>query len=225
MVIKKNYAITVLDLEKIQDMNNIILKHAQITMQCSSYDYFDRRSIDYETAKDMTFFQIESDDEVSLDKKFKELNEELDQSITGYAIRDEDTGEMLVFLSFVAELDIKFDNIEFIEEGTFKKIDELKSLKTEFGICKGYKPNFRPMEGQQLGNTNNKPESIYLFCDSQENLMKLRDLMIEKIMEINPGLEITFTQFGGENPEFDTTFNCLDLDSSKSILEDLKNKK
>lgn len=226
MVVKKNYAITVLDLEKIHDMNNIILKHAHITMQSSSHTYFNTLSIDsHEISKDMTFFQIESEDEASLDKKFKELTYELDQSITGYAIRDEDTGEMLEFLEFVGELDIKFDNVKFIKEGTYEKIDELKSSKTEFGICKGYKPKFRSIEGKPLENMDNNPERIYLLCDSQDNLIKLKDLISQKIMEIDSDFEIDFKQFGGENPEYSTDINCLDLDSSKSILKKIENKK
>lgn len=225
MVIRKHYAITVLNSENIHDMNNIILKHADITMQSSSHTYFDNQPIDStEIVEDMTFFQIDSEDEDSLDKKFKKLTEELDQSITDYAIRDEDTGEMLVYLKFVGQLNIKFDNIKIIKKGTYKKIDALKSMPTDLGICKGYKPNFRPMEGQQLENINNKPESIYLLCHSQENLMKLKDLMYEEIMKIDSNFELEFIQFGGEDPEFNTKFNCLDLDRSKFILEDLEKK-
>lgn len=226
MVIKKNYAITVLELDKIHEMNNIILKHAQITMHSSTYDYFDTLATDSdETVKDMTFFQIESEDETSLDKKFKELTEELDQSITGYAIRDEDTGNMLVLLEFVGKLDIKFDNIDFIKEGTFKKIDELKSFKTELGICKGYKPNFRPIEGKHLENLDDHLESIYLLCKTQENLTKLIDLISEKIMEIDADFEVEFKQFDGEEPKYSTDINCLNLDSSPAILKKIENKK
>ena len=215
MALKKNYAITVLDPEKIHEMNTIILKHAEITMQSSSHTYFDTQPIESdELVEDMTFFQLECEDKTTLDKKFKALTEELDQAITDYAIRDEDTGEMLAYLEFVGELDIKFDNIKIIKKGTYAKIDELKSLKTEFGICKGYKPNFRPMEGQPLENINNKPESIYLLCRSQENLMKLKALLSEKIMEIDSDFETEFVQFGEEDPKYDTKLNLLDLERS-----------
>ena len=226
MVIKKNYAITVLDLEKIPEMNNIILRHGQITLQSSSHDYFDTLAIDSDkNAKDMTFFQIEAEDEADLDKKFKELTEELDQSITGYAVRDENTGEMLVFLEFVGELHIKFDNINCIKEGTFKKIDELKELKTGLGICKGYKSKFHPVEGKPIENMNSYTESIYLLCNSPENLTKLVDLMTEKIMEIDSDFEVEFKEFYGKNPKYSTDINCLNLDSSNAILRKIEKEK
>ena len=226
MAIIKHYAITVLDVENIHDMNSIILNHADISLKSSSHTYFDNQPIDStEIVEDMTFFQIDAEDEASLDKKFKALTEDLNQLTADYAIRDEDTGAMLVYLKFVGQLNIKFDNVEIIKEDTYKKIDALKSLKTDFGICKGYKPNFRVMEGQSIKGLNIKPESIYLLCHSQENLMKLKDLMYEEIMKIDSNFELEFIQFGGEDPEFNTKFNCLDLDRSKYILEDLENKK
>ena len=226
MAIIRHYAITVLNPENAPEMNSILIKHADITLKSSSHTYFDNQPIDStEIVEDMAFFQMESEDENSLDEKFKALTEELDQLTTDYAIRDEDTGVMLVYLKFVGQLNIKFDNIKILKEGTYKKIDALKSLKTDLGTCKGYKPNFRAMEGQSIKGLNIKPESIYLLCRSQENLMELKDIMYEKLMEIEPDFELEFIQFGGENPEFNTKFNCLDLDRSKYILEDLENKK
>ena len=218
MVIKKNYAITNLETETIHEVNKIIRKYASITLQSSSHTYFDMEPTNYnEVIEDMTFFQLEAEDETALDEKFKELAKEIDQLISNYAIRDEDTGELLVYLKFVGELCIKFDNISVIKEGTYKKIDELKNLKTEFGICRGYKPNFRVMEGQHIENMNNKPEGIYLLCRSQENLMKLKELLSEKIMEIDSDLEIDFTQFNDPNPKYNTKFNLLDLERSGRI--------
>lgn len=226
MAIIKHYAITVLDPENIHDMNSIILKHADISLKSSSHTYFDNQPIDStEIVEDMAFFQIDAEDEASLDKKFKALTEELDQLTTDYAIRDEDTGAMLVYLKFVGQLNIKFDNIEILKEGTYEKIDALKSLKTDLGTCKGYKPNFRVMEGKSIKGLKIKPENIYLLCSSQENLMELKDLMYEEILKIDSDFELEFIQFGGEDPEFNTKFNCLDLDRSKYILEDLEKKK
>ena len=155
-----------------------------------------------------------------MDEKFKELTKEIDQVIRNYAIRDEDTGELLVYLKFVGELSIKFDNMSVIKEGTYKKIDELKNLKSEFGICRGYKPNFRIMEGQHFENKNNKPEGIYLLCHSHENLMNLKELLSEKIMEIDSDFEIEFTQFTNPAPENNTKFNLLDLERSGRIYYD-----
>ena len=173
--------------------------------------------VNNEVIEDMTFFKLEAEDESSLDEKFKELANEIDQIISNYAIRDENTGELLVYLKFVGELSIKFDNMNFIKEGTYEKIDELKNLKSEFGICRGYKPNFRLMEGQHHENLNNKPEGIYLLCRSQENLMQLKELLSEKIMEIDSDLVIEFTQFNGPMPENNTKFNLLDLERSGHI--------
>ena len=221
MVAKKNYAITNLETEKIHDVNNIIREYASITLQSSSHTYFDMEPTDYnEVIEDMTFFQLEAEDESSLDEKFRQLTQEINRLITNYAIRDEDTGELLVYLKYVGEIAIKFDNISIIKEGTYKRIDELKNLKTEFGICRGYKPNFRLMEGQRVGNVNNNPEGIYLLCQSQENLMKLKELLSEKIMEIDSDFKIKFTQFSDPSPKNSTKFNLLDLERSGSIHYD-----
>ena len=218
MAVKKNYAITNLETEKIPDINSIIREYATITLQSSSHTYFDMEPINSnEIIEDMTFFQLEAEDESALDKKFKELTDEINRLIRNYAIRDEDTGELLVYLKFVGELSIKFDNMSVIKEGTYKKIDELKNLKTEFGICRGYKPNFRLMEGQHFEKINNKPEGIYLLCQSQENLMKLKELLSERIMEIDSDFVIEFTQFKDAAPKNATKFNLLDLERSGRI--------
>ena len=221
MAIKKNYALTNLETEKIQDVNKIIRKYASITFQSSSHIYFDMEPTNpNEIIEDMTFFQLESEDETGLDEKFKELTKEINQLIRNYAIRDEDSGKLLVYLKYVGELSIKFDNMTVIKEGTYKKIDELKNFKTELGICRGYKPNFRLMEGQQIENMTNKPEGIYLLCHNQENLMKLKELLSEKIMEIDPDLKIDFTQFNDPTPKNSTKFNLLDLERSGRIYYD-----
>lgn len=94
-----------------------------------------------------------------------------------------------------------------IKKGTYEKIDELKSHKSEFGFCKGYKPNYHPIETQSIENKDIKHESIYLFSHSQEELLKLKEELIEKIMEIDSDLEIGFRQFTGEYPEYSTKFH------------------
>lgn len=211
--------------KKIPDVNSIIRKYATVSFRSSSYIYFDMEPVNNEVIEDMTFFKLEAEDESSLDEKFKELTNEIDQIISNYAIRDENTGEMLVYLKFVGELSIKFDNMNFIKEGTYEKIDELKNFKSEFGICRGYKPNFRLMEGQHYENLNNKPEGIYLLCRSQENLMQLKELLSEKIMEIDPDFVIEFIQFDDPMPENNTKFNLLDLERSGHIYYENLDKK
>lgn len=111
---------------------------------------------------------------------------------------------MIVYVEFVGAIDIKFDNLKIVKKGTYERIDELKSLKTKFGLCKGYKPNFRPMESQSIEDKAIKPESIYLFCHSQEDLENLKDMLYEKILKIEPDFEVEFRQFTGDNPEYKT---------------------
>ena len=123
------------------------------------------------------------------------LIEKLDQANVDYALRDQNTGEMLVYVKFVGMIYMDFDDIKIIKEGTYAKIDELKNFKTELGICKGYKPDFRPKEAHTLGNIKLKTEKIYLFCHSEENLLKLKEILSEKIMEINPELKLGFKEY------------------------------
>lgn len=221
MGIKKNYAITNLETDKIPEVNNIIRKYASVSLKSSSHVYFDMEPVNTDDIiEDMTFFQLEAEDEAGLDEKFKELNEEINSLITNYAIRDEDTGELIVYLKFVGEIYIKFDNVSVIKEGTYKKIDELKNLQTEFGICRGYKPYFRVKEGQNIENRVNKSEGIYLLCQNQENLMKLKDLLTERIMEIDSDFVVEFTQFSEPTPNNSTKFNLLDLERSGRVYYD-----
>ena len=144
---------------------------------------------------DITFFQLESENQSSFDKKLNDLIEELNQLNTGYAIRDEDTHDMIVEIEQVIALDIKFGNVKFLKEGTYEKIDAMNHLKTEFGICKNYNPNFRPLENISIENTDVNPETIYLFSDSAENLSKLKTLVSQKINDIDSNLEIETKPF------------------------------
>lgn len=192
MSIKKNFAVSILDFDKIADVNKIIMEHADITMRTSSFFIFDKQPIEQNVSPDITIFQIEAEDKKGLDEKLNDLIENLNKLNVDYALRDHDTGEMLIYLEFVGALKIKFDNLKNLKKDTYKKIDDLKDFKTDLGICKGYKPNFRPMESQSIENMNIEPESIYLYCHSQENLFKLKDLLTEKILEIDPDFEIDF---------------------------------
>ena len=71
MAVKKNYAITNLETEKIPDINNIIRKYATVSFRSSSHIYFDMEPVKNEVIEDMTFFKLEAEDESSLDEKFE----------------------------------------------------------------------------------------------------------------------------------------------------------
>lgn len=77
------------------------------------------------------------------------------------------TGEFSTTIASVGGIYIKFDNLKIVPKGTYKQIDELKNIKTEFGYTKGYKPPFRPLEGISLEDTKIKNEVIYLFSTLQ----------------------------------------------------------
>ena len=196
MAVKKNFSVAIVDIEKIDEVNKVIIKYATSVKEYSSHFYFDLRPMRGEDINmDITLFQLESENESDLNKQLNNLVELLDQLDTGYAIRNEDTGEMIVEIEHVIALDIKFDNVKFIKEGTYDKIDGFNHLKTEFGICKNYHPNFRPIENRSVENIRVEPETIYLFSDSAEDLSKLQDFVSEKIMEIDSDLEVEVKQF------------------------------
>lgn len=200
MTLKKNYAISILDFDRISDINSIILKHAEITIRSSSYLIFDKHPVNVnEVPHDITIFQLEAKNEKDMNEKLDILIENLNKVDTDYALRDQDTGKMLVYVKFVGVLDIRFDKLEIIKKGTYKKIDEMKDFKTEFGICKGYKPHFRPVEGQPLENITITPENIYIYCHTQEDLLKMKDMLTEKIMELDSDFEIDFRQFSEDD--------------------------
>lgn len=196
MVVKKNFSLAIVDIDKIEEINNVITKYATQVQQYSTYAYFGlspHRAEDINM--DITLFQLKSENESDLDKTLNDLIEELNQLNTGYAIRNEDTHEMVVEIEHFIAIDIKFDNVKYIKEGTYEKIDEINHLKTEFGICKNYYPNFRPIENTSLENKAVGTETIYLFSDSAENLSKLKDLIFKKIMEIDSNLKIEVKPF------------------------------
>ena len=196
MVIKKKFSIAIVDIERIGDVNNIILKYTTTIQQYSTYFYFNLNPVHVEdVCMDITFFQLESENQSSFDKKLNDLIEELNQLNTLYSLRDEDTGEIILKIEQVIALDIKFGNVKFLKEGTYEKIDAMNHLKTEFGICKNYNPNFRPLENISIENTDVNPETIYLFSDSAENLSKLKTLVSQKINDIDSNLEIETKPF------------------------------
>lgn len=185
-----------MDTGKINDFDEHLSKYANITKKSFSHILFDTHPISSdEITHDITFFQIKAENETLLEEKLNNLIEILDTLDSDYILRDEDTGKMIVTLDFVGMLKIKFSNVKIIKEGTYRKIDELKHTKTEFGYCKGYKPDFRPFEEKPVENITVQPEKIYLFSDSRENLSKLNEYLSEKIMEIDSKLELEFILF------------------------------
>ncbi|MBQ7928347.1 MAG: hypothetical protein IJ287_06350 [Methanobrevibacter sp.] len=185
-----------MDTEKISQFNQIILKHANTIRQASSNVLFNTYPIDMgNIVQDLTYFNIEAEDEKGLEENLNNLIEELNQMNCDYCLVNEDTREFIEYVQFVGSVDIKFDNLTEIPKGTYKKIDELKYLKTEFGYCKGYMPTFRPLEGKPINNKEIKDEHIYVFSNSDENMAKLREVICKKIMEINADLIVEHRQF------------------------------
>ena len=196
MVVKKNFSIAIVDIEKINEINKIIMRYATSVKEYSSHYYFDLRPMQGEDiCMDITLFQLESENESALNKKLNDLIKELDQLNTNYAIRNEDTAELIVEIEHVIALDIKFDNVKFIKEGTYEKIDGFNHLKTEFGVCKTYNPSFRSIENMSTENKVIEHETIYLFSSNAEDLSKLKAFVSEKIMEFDSDLEIEFKPF------------------------------
>ena len=196
MTIKRKYVIGIINAEKISEVNNILHKYASLTKESSSHMFLMKQQIDTsKVSQDVTMFTMESESDEKMDEKVKDLIDELEGLNTEYVLRDDETGKLLVTVGYGGQISIKFDHVESIPKGTFEKIDELKSLHTDFGYCKGFKPNFRPLEGVSVVDLEIEPEIIYIVADSEENLFKFRDYVIQKVMEINPTLKTKFTLF------------------------------
>ena len=196
MTIKRKYVIGIINDEKISEVNNILHKYASLTKESSSHMFFMKQPIDpSQISQDVTMFTMESESDAKMDENVKDLIDELEGLNTDYVLRDDETGKLLVTVGYGGQISIKFDHVESIPKGTFEKIDELKSLHTDFGYCKGFKPNFRPLEGVSVADLEMEPEIIYITANSEENLFKFRDYVIQKVMEINPTLKTKFTLF------------------------------
>lgn len=196
MSIIYKFSLTIMDTEKISEFNQVVKKYAKTFRHTSSHVLFNVYPIDAtDVVDDLTFLQLESDDKNKLNKKLNDLIEELNTLGADYCLRNEDTGETLEYVKYVGSVDIKFDNMTSIPQGTYKKIDELKYTRIDVGYCKGYKPAFRPLETIDIGDKEIITEHIYVFSNSMENIHKLREYLSEKIREINPDLIIEHRQF------------------------------
>lgn len=192
MSVKKSYTVGIMDERKINKINEVISKFAEVTIQSSSHMYFDKQPIDAnEVVLDVTFFQLKSDDEKSCDDKLRELIKNLDELNAEYILMDEEDKHMIVTVDYAGYIIVKFDKISFIKPKTYDFIDEIKTMKTDIGYCKGFKPQFRPIKGD-LSEVLVNSEMIYLVSDSSENLKKFKDLISQKLLEFEPDFELEF---------------------------------
>ena len=196
MSIKRNYIVGDVDGERIKDVTEIVEKYADITMESSSHMFFDKQPIDpnhYKT--DVIFFQIEAENESELNNELNEMIEKLKLLNADLMLRDEKAGKFLINIQHGGIITIKFDNIKTIKEGTYKKIDRIKLLKTEYGYCRGFKPSFRPIEPNFIENIYVNPETIYLISDSSQHLSQLKDEVFKEILEIDSDFTLEFNVY------------------------------
>ena len=162
MSIKKNYAIAIMDTEKINEFDEIISKYTNAIKKSYSHIFFDTQPVSSEDiTHDITFFRLEGESESLLDEKINKIIEEVNELDSDYTLRDEESGKMIVAIDFVGMLIIKFNDIDRI------KIENVKI----------------------------HPEKIFLFSDSRENILKLKDYLSEKVIEIDSNLKVEFKPF------------------------------
>lgn len=193
---ERNYIIGIVNDNDIPKISKVILQYAVMTKETSSHMFFSKQPVDPKRiSQDFIFLQIAGDNETMLEKKLENMINDLDDLNAAYVLRDQESGEFLVTVKYGGQITIKFDNVKTIEQGTFAKIDELKFLDEDFGYCKGFKPNFRPVEGKSIEDLEVLPEEIYIVSDSEQNLLKLRDYIYQKVKDIDSDLEIEFSWF------------------------------
>ena len=181
MAITKKFSAIIIDHRKISDINKILVKYAETSRPSSSHILFNIKPINMtDISNDLTFFRLTGENENELNNKLNELINELNSLDGDYGIRDEETGKIFSTITAVGAWDIKFDNIDTIPKGTYKKIDALKNIKTELGYSIGYKPPFRPIETKEIENIEIKDETIYIFSRTKENQLKLKNCLYEK---------------------------------------------
>lgn len=192
----RNFILGVINCSKVSDVNDILSQYATEAKDTPSYIYFSKQPIDTNNiSNDVIFFKITAENDTLLNKQVENLINDLNNLKTDYVLRDEKTGEFLVTVKYGGQVAIKFDNVKFLKKDTYKKIDGLKYTNTKYGYCKGFKPNFRPLEGKSAKNLEILPEIIYITSDSKENLLKLSDYVSKKVKEIDPNLETEFKWF------------------------------
>lgn len=196
MVIQRKYVIGIIDHDKIPAVNEIIFSYSKVFQQSTSDMYFAKMPLNpNKFIFDATFFQLEAENESSLNKKVEDLIKALDELTHDYVLKDEESGKLLSVVEDGGKLLVKFDKVKFINKGTFKEIDDLKQIKTDFGYTRGFNPDFRPLEDRSVEGSKLSSEIIYLISDSPENLSKFTEYICDKLLEINPDFEMEFTHF------------------------------
>ena len=199
MVITKKFSLVILDLERISDINKILVEYADSTTQSSSHVLFNIDPVNtFDTTLDLSFFRICGEDDKEIKNKLNQIIDELNKLDTDYGIMDNETEEMFTTIAHAGAFDIKFDNLKVIPEGTYEKIDALKNIKTEFGFCKGYKPAFRAVESKDISDIDVPLETIYYLSRTSEDHAKLKKYITEKILEINSDLIIEYGEYEGK---------------------------
>lgn len=189
---KKIYTLGIMDERRIDEINRVVSKYAEITMQSSSHMYFEKQPINAnKVVQDVTFFQMDTTDEKSFEKQLKGLINELKELDTDIIIRDEEKKKLIVTVDFGGYIIVKFDKIKLLKPNTYDLIDEIKTMKTENGYCKGFKPKFRPVN-RDLSQVRVNPEIIYLVSDSDENLKIFGNEISERLLDFDPDFELEF---------------------------------
>ena len=78
---------------------------------------------------------------------------------------------MIVYVKFVGALDIKFDNVEIIKEGTYKKIDELAKkydLKIIEDSAQAHGAYYKDKRvGKYSGKTSSYKKAVITLAEGQ----------------------------------------------------------
>lgn len=169
------------NMDKYREIYPIIIRHCE--SQCGGSKDIDKRGNSNEDyRKEFGIYKFDEN------HTFKDLINELGELCKYVTFIDRDNRDVL---QYIGRLIISFDKIKSVKIGTHDKLDELRVLKTDFGYCKGQKPDIRIMETSYAVNMGYS-EVIYLLSDSLDNLVKL-DLLVEKeLLDFDSNFEFEF---------------------------------
>lgn len=178
---KNKLIIEIDDMDKFNETMAIVTRHCELQMgRSGDFDIQGKSNNDNKVKFGIYKFYEKH--------TLKDLINELGELSKYLTFKDVDSKEIL---PYIGRIIISFDKIESIKVGTYDKLDELKVLKTEFGYCKGYKPNIRLMEATYAVNMGYS-EVIYLVSDSLENLIKLDSIIENKLLTFDSDFELNF---------------------------------